>query len=91
MHMSERPLTNKVNIGEEPLRNSIWGFDGSYNTDSRFLTRMIDKIPFIETKEKSTISITGEFAHLYLTKQKLKVIRELHTSMILRGPKLPMI
>lgn len=70
MHMSERPLTNKVNIGEEPLRNSIWGFDGSYNTDSRFLTRMIDKIPFIETKEKSTISITGEFAHLIPHKAK---------------------
>ncbi|MDG1045887.1 MAG: cell surface protein SprA, partial [Bacteroidia bacterium] len=70
MHMSERPLTNKVNIGEEPLRNSIWGFDGSYNTDSRFLTRLVDKIPFIETKEKSTISITGEFAHLIPHKAK---------------------
>ena len=70
MHMSERPLTNKVNIGEEPLRNSIWGFDGSYNTESRFLTRMVDKIPFIETKEKSTVSITGEFAHLIPHKAK---------------------
>jgi len=70
MHMSEQPLTNKVNIGEEPLRNSIWGLDGSYNTESRFLTRMVDKIPFVETKEKSTISITGEFAHLIPHKAK---------------------
>lgn len=64
MHMTERPLTNKVNIGEEPLLNSIWGLDGSWNTESRWLTRMVDKLPFIETKEKSTISLTGEFAHL---------------------------
>jgi cell surface protein SprA len=64
MHMSERPLTPKVNIGEEPLLNSIWGLDGSWNTESRWLTRMVDKLPFIETKEKSTVSFTGEFAHL---------------------------
>jgi cell surface protein SprA len=70
MHMSEQPLTNKVNIGEEPLRNSIWGLDGSYNTESRFLTRMVDKLPFIETKEVSTISFTGEFAHLIPHKAK---------------------
>ena len=64
MHMAEQPLTNKVNIGEEPLRNSIWGLDGAYNTESRFLTRMVDKLPFVETKEKSSVSFTGEFAHL---------------------------
>jgi len=70
MHMSERPLTNKVNIGDEPLRNSIWGLDGSWNTESRFLTRMVDKLPFVETKEVSTISFTGEFAHLIPHKAK---------------------
>ncbi len=25
MHMSEKPLTHKVNLGEEPLSNTIWG------------------------------------------------------------------
>ncbi|MEN8732344.1 MAG: cell surface protein SprA [Bacteroidia bacterium] len=70
MHMSEQPLTNKVNIGDEPLRNSIWGVDGSYNTTSRFLTRMVDKLPFVETKEISTINFTGEFAHLIPHKAK---------------------
>ena len=64
MHMTERPLTPKVNIGEEPILNSIWGIDGTYHTESRFLTKMVDKLPFIETKAKSTISFTGEFAHL---------------------------
>ena len=70
MHMSEQPLTNKVNIGEEPLRNSIWGIDGSYQTESRFLTRMVDKLPFVETKEVSSISFNGEFAHLIPHKAK---------------------
>ena len=35
-----------------------------------FLTRMVDKLPFVETKEESTISLTGEFAHLIPHKAK---------------------
>lgn len=64
MHLSEKPFTNKVNIGDEPISNTIWGLDASYSTEANFLTRMVDFLPFIETKEKSTISFTGEFAHL---------------------------
>lgn len=64
MHLSERPLTKKVNIGDEPISNTMFGFNGSYRTESDFLTRMIDKLPFIETKETSTITIEGEFAQL---------------------------
>ncbi len=64
MHMYERPLTPKTNIGSEPILNTIIGFDGSYTTDSRFLTKMVDKIPFIETKEKSTFLVQGEYAKL---------------------------
>lgn len=64
MHLSERPLTNKVNIGDEPISNTIWGLDGRYRTEVPWLTRMIDKLPFLETKAKSSISVEGEFAHL---------------------------
>ncbi|WP_461636514.1 T9SS outer membrane translocon Sov/SprA [Labilibaculum euxinus] len=64
MHLSEQPLTQKVNIGDEPISNTIWGLNGSYRTESEFLTRMVDKIPFIETKEPSSIAVEGEFAQL---------------------------
>ncbi len=64
MHMSERPLTPKVNIGEETILNSIWGGDIAYSTESRFLTKLVDKLPFIETKEKSSVNFTGEFAQI---------------------------
>ena len=30
---------------------------------TRFLTKMVDKLPFIQTKEKSTFSVVVEFAH----------------------------
>ena len=64
MHLSEKPLTQKVNIGDEPISNTIWGLNGSYRTESMFLTNLVDKLPFIETKEPSQISIEGEFAQL---------------------------
>jgi len=64
MNLTERPLTQKVNMGEEPINNTIWGLNGSYRTDVPFLTRMVDLIPLIETKEKSTITVEGEFAQL---------------------------
>ncbi len=64
LRLTEKPLTNKVNIGDEPISNTIWGIDGTYSTEVPFLTKLVDKIPFIETKEKSTIEISGEFAYL---------------------------
>jgi len=64
MHLTEKPLTEKVNIGEEPISNTIWGLNGSYRTDVPFLTRMVDFLPLIETKEKSSVSFEGEFAQL---------------------------
>ncbi len=65
MHMTERPLTPKVDIGQEPILNTIIGLDGSFTKDSRWLTRLVDKIPFIETKAKSKIIISGEAAKIF--------------------------
>ncbi|NJK95708.1 MAG: cell surface protein SprA [Bacteroidales bacterium] len=64
LHLSERPLTQKVNIGDEPISNTIWGVNGTYTTESQLLTSLIDKLPFLQTKEPSTITFEGEFAHL---------------------------
>jgi cell surface protein SprA len=64
LNLTQRPLTQKVNAGDEPISNTIWGVNGTYRTESRFITKMIDKIPLINTKEVSTIAVTGEFAHL---------------------------
>ena len=64
MNLSERPLTPKINIGEEAISNTILGMDANYSSDSRWLTKMIDKLPFLSTKEASSVTFTGEFAKL---------------------------
>ncbi|MFO8000022.1 MAG: cell surface protein SprA, partial [Marinilabilia sp.] len=64
MHLRERPLTQKVNFGDEPIANTIWGMNTSYYTESNALTNLIDKLPLVETKTPSSISFEGEFAKL---------------------------
>ena len=64
MHLSERPLTQKVNFGDEPISNTIWGFNTSYFTESNLITSLLDKLPLIETKTPSSLAFEAEFAQL---------------------------
>jgi len=64
LNLTERPITQKINFGDEPISNTIWGMDGSYQTESRFLTKLLDKLPFYATKVPSKITLSGEFANL---------------------------
>jgi len=62
VHLSQRPFTTKVNYGDDAISNRMVGVDGNYFKDAPFLTRMVDKIPFIDTKEKSSIRVSAEAA-----------------------------
>jgi len=64
MRLTEKPLTQKVNIGDEPISNTMLGLDGSFRKEVPFLTKLVDKLPFIETKEKSIVNFSGEIAAL---------------------------
>jgi cell surface protein SprA len=62
LNLNERPLTVKVNYGDEPINNTIWGFNLNYRSQSRLITRIIDALPFITTKAPSNVAIDAEFA-----------------------------
>jgi cell surface protein SprA len=64
LYYNERPLISRNQIGTEPARNMQYGLDFNINKKSRFLTKMVDAIPILQTKEQSTINVTGEFAQL---------------------------
>jgi len=64
LHLNERPYTQKVTYGDEPISNTIWGLNTSYKTESQLLTKALDKIPLLETKTPSAFSFDGEFAEL---------------------------
>jgi len=62
LNLKETPITNKINYGQEPINNTIWGIDGTYQDESKFLTNLTDKIPLIETEAKSQVFANMEFA-----------------------------
>jgi len=64
MRLFERPYTEKVNLGDDPINNRIFGFDMTYSSDAPLITRIVDKFPFYSTKEPSAINFTAEVAAL---------------------------
>ncbi len=63
-HLSEQALTSKVTMGSEPLKNTLWGVNINWKTESQWLTRMLNALPLLHCKQPSSISFTGEFAQL---------------------------
>ena len=64
LNLNERPLTQKSNFGVEPVNNTIFGLNGNFSTEVPFLTRMVNKLPNIDTDVPSNVSIRGEVAWL---------------------------
>jgi cell surface protein SprA len=62
LNLTEQPLTQKVNYGDEPISNTMWGLSLTYRTDSRLITRIVNMLPFIHSKTVSKIAVDAEFA-----------------------------
>lgn len=64
LKMTERPFTQKSSYGQESVNNTIFGFNGNYSTEVPFFTRLVNKLPNIDTDVPSNLSIRGEVAFL---------------------------
>ena len=70
MFLNEQPLTTKVNMGSEPLKNTLLGGHINWKKESQWLTNMIDKIPLIQATQPSQITFNGEIADLMAGQNK---------------------
>lgn len=65
LHLKERTGgISRYAIGNEPINNTKYGFDLNYQEDSRVITKVLDALPLLSTKEPSTVTFSGEFAQL---------------------------
>ena len=64
LNLKERPITQKANYNSESINNTIFGFNGNYSTEVPFFTRLVNKLPNIDTDVPSSLSVRGEFAYL---------------------------
>ncbi|UZO81208.1 cell surface protein SprA [Aquimarina sp. ERC-38] len=65
LNLKERPITQKATYSFEPINNTLVGFNLNYNTEIPFLTRMVNKLPNIDTDVPSNVSIRAEGAYLF--------------------------
>ena len=64
LNISERPMTNKVQFGQDPINNSMYGLNFNYSTEAPVLTDLANYLPNIDTDAPSNISVRGDIAYL---------------------------
>ena len=62
LNLHERPLTQKVNYGEDPISNTIWGLDMAYSNNSRWLTKILSSLPGTNPRIPVKINFNAEMA-----------------------------
>ncbi len=65
LQSNERPGgRTRYNIGDEPTKNTKYGMNVNYQQELPFMTKFLDAMPLLNTKEPSNISVTAEVAQL---------------------------
>ena len=82
LRLSERPMTVKSNFNDESVNNTIVGLNANFSSEAPFLTRLVNKLPNIDTDVPSTISFKGEFAYLMPGASKIDQLNGEATSYI---------
>ena len=64
LNVSEKPITPKVNFGGEPINNVMLGLNLDYSAEVPYLTKLANKLPFVETDAPSNVSVRADMAYL---------------------------
>ncbi len=62
--LNEQPLTTKVNMGEEPLKNTLWGLHMDWKKEAQWLTTALNALPLLHFSAPSQIAFSADFAQL---------------------------
>jgi hypothetical protein len=62
LYESKATSMEKPRLGEEPTRAIVGGINGQFQHNSRFLTRIANLLPMVDTDSRSTITVSGEVA-----------------------------
>ena len=65
LNLNERPGgISRFAIGDEPSRNTKYGMNLNWRDESQLVTKIVDALPLISTKEPSNITFNAEIARL---------------------------
>jgi cell surface protein SprA len=64
LNVNERPITQKVNFGSEPINNTMFGLSVDYSKEMPIFTKWANKLPFVDTDAVSNLSVRADLAYL---------------------------
>lgn len=70
MYYDQSAVIDRVRLGEEPVSNSMIGFDGQFDWKANWITEALDYLPFYDTKAPSNMNFKGEWAMVLPTPNK---------------------
>lgn len=70
MHYSQSAVQYRARLGDEPIANTMMGFDLKTNLEMPWVTKALDFLPFYDTKAKSSLALQGEWAIVMPTPNK---------------------
>jgi len=62
IYKSEKTAEERPRVGQEPIRNFIWGSNLTFSSSPSFITRVLNSIPWVKTDVPSTITFKGDLA-----------------------------
>lgn len=72
MYYNQSAVIDQVTLGQEPVQNTMIGFDMQMNWDTPFVTKALDALPFYSTKAKSSFDVVVEWAMMIPEPNKRK-------------------
>lgn len=70
MYYDQSVIIDRVMLGEEPVSNSMFGVDAEFRWDTPWLTKLLDYLPFYDTKVPSSMNFKAEWALMMPTPNK---------------------
>ena len=64
LNVNEKPITQKVNFGSDPINNTMFGLNVDYSTEMPIFTKWANKLPFVDTDVPSNLSVRADLAYL---------------------------
>lgn len=62
IYKSEKTADERPRVGQEPIRNFIWGSNLTFSSSPFFITKMLGSIPWVKTDAPSTVTFKGDIA-----------------------------
>ncbi len=64
LYYNQSIVDERIEVGSEPIRNMLWDVNGRFEREIPLLTRLMDRLPLVQTEAASRVRFEGEFAQV---------------------------